>query len=299
MARHPFGGSLSDWAIVPDGSGLAVLTGGAEITAWNAQTAGTQYTDLATTAEGDAPDDHVTSSDGTDGLTVGQIPQFWGPDGVWVLWVSINGGPRVEMTSTDLGAAVDLQAGTVAGAISQVNTFAATLGVDNGIATLDDTGVLAAGQRRPFTLAEATDVDLSGVADGDMLVYDETTGMWVAMSFPGPWTSVTSFGAGIGEFAVTPAWRMVEKDVVQLVGRVQKTTVGATFSSGTVLCTLQGDAWPASTKYHTVAASANDTNGDSVRIDIGPDGTVTARWANPAYAPSWISFDGTVYDLGL
>lgn len=298
MARHPFGGSLSDWAIVPDSSNLAVLTGGATITAWNAQTAGTQYTDLATSSSGSGATDHVTSSDGTDGLTTGQIPQFWGPDGVWILWISINSGPRSMLTSTDLGAAVDGQSSAVGGAINQVNAFAATLGQDNGIATLDESGVLAADQRRPFTLAEATDVDVTGADDGDLLVYDAASSKWLPRAFPGPWMAMSSYGSGIGPFAVTPAWRMVEKDVVQLVGRVQKTTTGGTFATGTVLCVLPTDAWPASAKYRTVGAQSN-TNGESVRIDINPSGNVTAVWSNSAYAPTWIALDGSIYDLGL
>jgi hypothetical protein len=303
MARHPFGGGLSDWAIIPDASGLAVLTGGAIVTLWSLPTGGTQYTDLTDTAS--AAISSVTSSDGTDGLVTGQIPQFYGPDGVWVMWAAINDSDpenpvaRQMMCSTDIGAQVDAQA-TAAGVLqTTVNSFGALLGADNGIATLGADGILVDNQRPAFTLAAAADVDVSSAADGDVLSYNATAGKWEAQASGtlAGWTDLTLASGLSAHGGVTPAYRFLLADTVQLVGEIKK-TAGGTFTSPTTLLTLPAEARPTQPKYLTSAAARFASQGDCVQMAINPDGTVVASWQNASYAPDWIGIDCLLYDLG-
>lgn len=303
MARHPFGGGLSDWAIIPDASGLAVLTGGAIVTLWSLPTGGTQYTDLTDTAS--AAISSVTSSDGTDGLVTGQIPQFYGPDGVWVMWAAINDSDpenpvaRQMMCSTDIGAQVDAQA-TAAGVLqTTVNSFGALLGADNGIATLGADGILVDNQRPAFTLSAATDVDVSSASDGDYLAYNSTDAKWepvASASLPG-WTDITTYATGITMYQVQPAYRLMLPDTVQLVGRFAKTD-SSNFSSGATLCTLPEAARPAQAQYVISSAGRIANQGNYAQLAINTDGTVVATWPNSSYTPTWVGIDGVVYSLG-
>lgn len=101
--RYNFGGGIADWSFTTaDVSGtndLAQLSGGVAITFWNAETGGTQYTDLLDGAG--TPVSSITSSDGTDGRSLGQIPPFSGPDGVTTMWASAVGGPRALLVTGD------------------------------------------------------------------------------------------------------------------------------------------------------------------------------------------------------
>jgi len=303
MARHPFGGGLSDWAIVPDASGLAVLTGGAVITLWTLATGGSKYTDL--TDSSSVAISSVTASDGTDGLAAGQIPQFYGPDGVWVMWAAINDpgdgtAPRQMMCSTDIGAAVAAQASTAAALQSSVASFSAQLGADSGIATLGEDGLLLPDQRPAFTLAGATDVDVDDAEDGDTLSYNGSTSKWEPKSqasLPG-WANITGYAAGITMYQVQPAWRLMLPGTVQLVGRFTYSDGATKFSSGATLCTLPAGARPAQTKYVVSAANRIASHGDYARLTINTNGTVVADWADSGYAPGWIGVDGIIYDLG-
>jgi len=102
MARHIFGQSLTDWTFDLGTGDMVVVVGGQDITFWNASIGGTQYTDLLD-ASG-MPVTEITSSDGTDGLPKGTIPQFKGPDSnVVVMWADAGGGTRYLMVATDVG----------------------------------------------------------------------------------------------------------------------------------------------------------------------------------------------------
>ena len=97
MSRFWFGGGVSDWTFTTlDGVGgfddVAQVVGGATVTVWNAETGGTQYTDLLDDVG--ATVQFVTSADGSTGRAVGQIPPFQGPDGVREVWAEASGGPR-------------------------------------------------------------------------------------------------------------------------------------------------------------------------------------------------------------
>lgn len=104
MARYPFGGSLVDWTFaraeeVAGVPNLAQLVGGVQVTFWNAESGGTQYTDLLD-MDGE-PITYVTSSDGSDGYEIGTLPMFQGPDDIKKMWADA-GGQRALMITTAL-----------------------------------------------------------------------------------------------------------------------------------------------------------------------------------------------------
>lgn len=103
MARLVFGGGIADWSFAVDSAtSAAILTGGVQVTLWDSQTGGVRYTDLQN-ASGTATTS-VTTSSGLDGMTVGQIPLFFGPDGVFEMWAEAAGGPRALITASNLGS---------------------------------------------------------------------------------------------------------------------------------------------------------------------------------------------------
>jgi hypothetical protein len=175
MGRYLFGGGIADWALTPTtltlvGSvtGSAVVgvaqAGAVDITCWTAETGGTQYTDLQTTAG--APIDHVTTSDGSDGRAAGQIPPFYGPDGINVVWAAAAAGPRVRL-------AAFLPVGQVASSVAagDDSRFASASlrygGGREGIASVTATGAtttvnIANANTTTLTLNASTALTLSG-----------------------------------------------------------------------------------------------------------------------------------------
>lgn len=107
MARHLFGGGLADWTFdlgdaATSGTGasgnLAVVIGAVPVMFWDQPSGGAQYTDL--TDIGGGPIDSVVSD------SIGEIDQFYGPDGVVTMWADASGGagPRKLATTTDAAA---------------------------------------------------------------------------------------------------------------------------------------------------------------------------------------------------
>lgn len=109
MPRHTFGQTLTDWTMdvgttttVGSVTTAPVLAKGpAAITFWSAQVGGVQYTDLIDPSG--STTDTITSSDGEDGLTVGAIPEFQGPDNIGEMWADAGAGMRFKMTANDVG----------------------------------------------------------------------------------------------------------------------------------------------------------------------------------------------------
>lgn len=100
MARHRFGG-VADYVISAGVDNAATLQPNTNITCWNMVSGGTQYTDL-TKVDGETPLGALTTD------SVGAVPEFFGPDGVAVLYLDANGGsgPRRATIATDLGTDV-------------------------------------------------------------------------------------------------------------------------------------------------------------------------------------------------
>jgi hypothetical protein len=133
--RHLFGGDIAAWTIdlgdnATGQSGqdgyLAVITPSAEITFYDAATAGNQYTDLLT-ADG-TPITSVTSD------TNGELPQFQGPDTdpeTWQMWADGSGGagPRRLMVATDIGTTLNAQSDAIADLQAQMDAVQALLAI--------------------------------------------------------------------------------------------------------------------------------------------------------------------------
>jgi len=105
MSRFPYGGSIADWTFgtvdyIDDVDNLVQVVGGIPITLWSAEVGGVQYTDLLT-ADG-AGTATITSAVGdvVGGPATGQIPPFFGPDGVPRMWAQAGTGPRALMVTT-------------------------------------------------------------------------------------------------------------------------------------------------------------------------------------------------------
>src|SRR6188768_84782 len=102
MARMRFGGGPQDVYMFEDTDGDLHAGGGFNALMYESDD---PITDLLT--DDGEPATYITTSDGStapDGPAAGQLPIFWGPDGVYEMWTSINSSPRVLLTSTNLGS---------------------------------------------------------------------------------------------------------------------------------------------------------------------------------------------------
>lgn len=127
--RYSFGGGVADWVFAPvvvgDADNIAQLRAGATVTFWSAESGGVQYTDLLDGAG--QPTSSVTTSDGTDGRSVGQIPVFQGPEDVAAMWAEANGGPRALVIASNLASRLVDLAGDLAEHENTTNPHSTTL----------------------------------------------------------------------------------------------------------------------------------------------------------------------------
>lgn len=166
MARHLFGAMLADWSFgtvtVSGTDNLAQLVGGSTITFWNAETSGTQYTDLQDTGGGAI--DHVLSSDGSDGRAVGTIVPFYGPPDVYIMWASADGGPRMLILSPDLGDVLAPLVDSLSAAV---------------------TSHLVATNPHADGFSDMVDVDPTPPSNGQIPVFQTSSGLWVPTTVAG------------------------------------------------------------------------------------------------------------------
>jgi hypothetical protein len=92
--RRKFGGSAPDFAITISGTAVNIAPA-TVITFWTALTGGSRYTDLQNLALG------AITSVTTD--TAGELPEFWGPSGVWKMAADGGGGTRRWVLASDSG----------------------------------------------------------------------------------------------------------------------------------------------------------------------------------------------------
>ena len=92
--RRKFGGSAPDFAITISGTAVNIAPS-TVITFWTALTGGSQYTDLQNTGGG------AITSVTTD--TAGELPEFFGPSGVWKMAADGGGGTRRWVLASDSG----------------------------------------------------------------------------------------------------------------------------------------------------------------------------------------------------
>lgn len=124
MARHEYGADLGSWAFTVGVSNAVTLAPNTTITFFDARTGGTQYTDLATASDGSGPMTSVTTGDGSGGVGVGELPVFWGPNGVLAMWASAAGMSRKLIVAHDLASAAASPG--LANVFSKLQTFGPT-----------------------------------------------------------------------------------------------------------------------------------------------------------------------------
>ncbi|HET8590771.1 MAG TPA: hypothetical protein VFM01_14135, partial [Nakamurella sp.] len=122
MARQLFGASPADYVVAVGADNLVVFAPGATLTAWNAATGGTQYTDITQDQAGTLPVTTWLAGDGTGSTQVGRPAQVYGPDGVLSWWVDAGSGSRVLMMCSDLAALVSLLASALATTTSNLTS---------------------------------------------------------------------------------------------------------------------------------------------------------------------------------
>jgi hypothetical protein len=159
------------------GGNVATFVGGATVTLWSAITGGAQYTDLRLDAAGTQPADHIDSSAGSDGLTVGTIPMFWGPDDIVVMWASANGGPRMLILANDIPAVVIAQGQSLASLQSAITEHVTST---NPHAT---------------KLVDLSDLTVGTPTDGQIVAYDAASGKFIVKTVAGLSGAVTLAGA--------------------------------------------------------------------------------------------------------
>lgn len=115
-----FGGGIADWAFtttaVAGTDDLAQVARSVEVTFWSAEVGGDQHGDLLDT-DGN-PVTVVVSADGLGVRAPGQIPPFFGPDGVMEMWAQGGGGARALITASGAVSAAVQQASATATALT-------------------------------------------------------------------------------------------------------------------------------------------------------------------------------------
>lgn len=173
MTRYRYGGGIADWTmavgddvVIGELTGKqALIVGGQTITFWTLEQGGDQYTDLVN-SDG-VPTDVIVSSDGTGARAAGQIPPFFGPDGVTTMWAQAGDGPRALMVTTD-AADVVVDPGTILPPLSVSGPVSAGVGVhrlyNDTTATLRVAGVRASVGTAPTGSALIIDVKRNGTS---------------------------------------------------------------------------------------------------------------------------------------
>lgn len=109
MARMRFGGTPADVYLYEDTDGDLHAGGGFNALFYTSNdVSGQPITDLLD-ASG-TPVTYITTSDGSTapaGPAAGQLPVFWGPDGVYSMWMSVNSSPRQLVAATNVGEYFD------------------------------------------------------------------------------------------------------------------------------------------------------------------------------------------------
>jgi hypothetical protein len=116
---YGYGRTPSDWAFGVNIDGVTPeLVPGAVLTAWNAETGGTQ---LDMSLDGGATTvASITASDGTDGLVPGTVDQHWVQQTTYWIDGNAGAGPRTLMTTSD---AADIAVTALNTASNQADTI--------------------------------------------------------------------------------------------------------------------------------------------------------------------------------
>ncbi|GAA4313428.1 hypothetical protein BJY14_006480 [Actinomadura luteofluorescens] len=224
----------------------ALLAGPTEVTFWSDAVSGVRYTDLLDGAG--VAVSSIVSSDGTDGLPVGTIPEFQGPDGEPYgpadMWADF-GGARFKLVASDLGFASAVRAGAGAGSEGPPGTvwvdaagapyFADGTGLTDSRASIqaaiDDVAAAGGGvvslARGTYQIGYVANAGGTGAAGGLQLkdkVWLRGEGIGTRLEATGTWSTLAGL-VGIGDRAVSRAVRDARVSDMWLKG-----TPGASFA---------------------------------------------------------------------
>ena len=172
MTWYRYGLTPSDWTFTVNADGVTPNLSSGQLTAWNAESSGTQQ-QIALDSGGVSLVDFVTSSDGTDGFTLGTVEEFY----VQVPEIFIDGGAgfRLKMVTTDVGdgfAANSSQIADLQNSVGNVNALQAispvviVQPVGGAIPPRPDN---AAGKVAFWICSDVPTAGGTGMADGDVL----------------------------------------------------------------------------------------------------------------------------------
>lgn len=200
MARRLFG-SIADYVVAPGGAVTSPIAGnetilvpGKTLTFWNGASGGSQYTDLL--------DLSLTPISSVVTDASGAIPQFWGPDGVSLLYGDA-GGSRRAMIPVDLGVNVD----------SNTTAIAAVQAILAGLASVATSGQYNDLSGKPALATVAITgqfSDLSGAPPAGLQAIYKLGGTWPVRASTAPDTSRPAMWIGAapgpafgGSYAIT------------------------------------------------------------------------------------------------
>lgn len=173
--RMQFGGGPEDVYLITDSDGDLQQGGGVSIFFYSTETGSNPVTDLLDANS--SPITSITTSAGTDGRARGQIPPFQGPDGVYEMWAGAAGQPRFLMQASNLG-------GVLGPIRDQYLQHAAQ---SNGHGT------------RVQDLANVNSAAVDAATDGQALIYQSSSGLWIAGTVAG------GGGGGTGDVTLAGA----------------------------------------------------------------------------------------------
>jgi len=284
--RRPFGGGIAGWAMTPGASSYAYVAPGAEVRAFNAPQGGLRITDLSLDQAGVNVVGAVFADEH------GQIPVFYGPDGVDEMWLSANSGPRVKANPSDGGVLLDAAAATLTATTSALDALEDTKGEDSGIATLNSGGTLTSGQAPPYSIQGSDDINADNATDGDMLV--KSGGAWVlsqsaANPYPTEWAALPLL-SGNSPGSSIPAYRLIDPTTVKLRGVINKNSGG--YDYGNTVANLPAEIIPqAPVAWYLRAACA----GNRV-MNVGVLNSGQMAVYPYTTTSTWVSLDGLIYD---
>lgn len=144
-----------------------------------------------------------------------------------------------------------------------------------------DAGIFGSSGGGGGSIATLSDVDLTGLADGDVLVYDLATNTWVPETPSGGGGSGLSGNPAFSAFAST-ATTLTTNTFVKVGFQTEEYDVGGNFASSRFTPTVPGI-------YHFTTAVGMSTNAASIILAFYKNGSAAKRADSPSGAFSWSS----------
>jgi hypothetical protein len=264
MVYYRYGGQIDTYTIEAGALDVATLVSGATLKFFDAQTGGSQYSDISPNADGSFPVSTITTLDGTGGTSLGNWPVFYAPRPT--MWVEANAGPRVEVMSNGVADEVVIALAHVA----------------------------ATGNPHGTQIDDLVGVDIASPSNAQVIRYDSGSGTWKNGAAP---ASVPVVSVPFLLYVASSTAPTVERDRADYVcdGTDDQVEIQAAVSAvqaagGGVVCLSQGDF----TTHATITLNGTDDTGAETEVYL-----VGAGPGNSRLVPTVSGFTGTsVLSLG-